>query len=172
MGLDMYLYARKYISKTKYVPHEGRLVETEDEDYGKLDEAYESAFPKGLDRFAEYHGRTIQTEIAYWRKANQIHNWFVLNVQDGKDDCEAYYVSREDLEALLEDVDKVLETVGTDQFEQTAEEILPTEQGFFFGNYDYDEYYIEQLEHTKQVVEHVLACFNEGNFGVYYRASW
>ena len=29
----------------------------------------------------------LLTEAAYWRKANQIHNWFVENIQDGEDDC-------------------------------------------------------------------------------------
>ena len=32
------------------------------------------------------HSRIIE-QVGYWRKANQIHNWFVENVQDGEDDC-------------------------------------------------------------------------------------
>lgn len=29
-------------------------------------------------------------EVAYWRKANHIHNWFVQNIQDGIDDLLDY----------------------------------------------------------------------------------
>lgn len=43
----------------------------------------------------------IRESVGYWRKANQIHKWFVDNVQDGNDDCKPYYVSTEDLEKLL-----------------------------------------------------------------------
>ena len=33
-------------------------------------------------------------DVGYWRKANQIHNWFVQNVQGGEDDCGIYEVSQ------------------------------------------------------------------------------
>ena len=44
---------------------------------------------------------TIFTEIAYWRKANEIHNYFVEYVQHGVDDCGTYDVSKKQLEDLL-----------------------------------------------------------------------
>lgn len=44
---------------------------------------------------------SIWSEVGYWRKANQIHNWFVENVQNGVDDCERYEVSEDDLQKLL-----------------------------------------------------------------------
>ncbi len=45
---------------------------------------------------------------AYWRKANQIHGWFVEHVQYGEDDCGMYEVTVGDLKELLETVDTVL----------------------------------------------------------------
>ena len=27
-------------------------------------------------------------EVAYWRKFNALHNWFVQNCQDGVDECQ------------------------------------------------------------------------------------
>ena len=47
-------------------------------------------------------------ELAYWRKANQIHKWFVDNVQEGVDNCGEYYVSHEKLQELLDTVNNVL----------------------------------------------------------------
>lgn len=37
---------------------------------------------------------SILTEVASWRKANQIHHWFVENAQNGIDDCISYEVKR------------------------------------------------------------------------------
>ena len=46
--------------------------------------------------------KNARSEIMYWRKANQIHNWFVINVQNKLDDCGNYEVTKEALETLLE----------------------------------------------------------------------
>lgn len=47
-------------------------------------------------------------ELGYWRKANHIHNWFVKNVQGGKDDCGTYPVTAKDLMLLRAACVKVL----------------------------------------------------------------
>lgn len=52
---------------------------------------------------------SISFEVAYWRKANAIHNWFVQNVQDGEDDCKRYYVSREKLTELRDACQQVID---------------------------------------------------------------
>jgi len=44
----------------------------------------------------------------YWRKANQIHNWFVEHCGDGVDECQRIPVKREDLETLLDTCRQVL----------------------------------------------------------------
>lgn len=86
------------------------------------------------------------TEIGYWRKANQIHAWFVECVQDGEDNCATYCVSHEDLEALKDRVEDVL--LEPDR----AEELLPTCSGCFFGPVEYDEYYFEELKNTLEII--------------------
>lgn len=50
---------------------------------------------------------SIWAEVGYWRKSNQIHNWFVKNVQNGVDDCECYEVTEDDLQKLLMTCKKV-----------------------------------------------------------------
>lgn len=52
----------------------------------------------------------VSTQVAYWRKANQIHNWFVQHCGGGEDNCQRIYVSREDLEALLKTCKQVLKS--------------------------------------------------------------
>lgn len=144
----------------------------------------------------------IRESVGYWRKANQIHKWFVDNVQDGNDDCKSYYVSTEDLEKLLNICKEVKEKAKLvdgkikngetlkdgkwipnlieGKVIQNAEEIselLPTEDGFFFGSTDYDEYYLQDITDTIEMLTSILNEEKElNNQGIYsdfeYRSSW
>ena len=49
-------------------------------------------------------------DVGYWRKANQIHNWFVHNVQGGEDDCGICEVSQSKLIELRDTCQKVIDT--------------------------------------------------------------
>lgn len=112
---------------------------------------------------------SITLEAGYWRKANAIHKWFVDNVQDGEDDCGEYYVSPENMQMLLDDINNVLE------HPQLAEDLIPTEDGFFFGSTDYDEWYKKDLEDTKKIIESALEDLKSENgdiFSYYYSSSW
>ena len=145
----------------------------------------------GLDMYL--HTRTRE-EVGYWRKANAIHRWFVENVQNGEDDCGEYRVSHEQMQELLDRVNKVLaasklvkgkvhayQTLENGEWVEhfiegqvihdpsTAQELLPTQSGFFFGVTDYDEYYLEDLKQTKEILETALAD-QKGDF--YYHSSW
>ena len=52
----------------------------------------------------------VSTQVAYWRKANQIHHWFVQHCGGWEDNCQRIYVSREDLEELLKTCKQVLKS--------------------------------------------------------------
>lgn len=138
----------------------------------------------------------IRCEAIYWRKANQIHKWFVDNVQDGEDDCGEYEVSKEKLKELYDlccevldkaEVERGVITVGT-RYENgeaipmteegnvitNAEElslILPTASGFFFGSTNYDQYYLEDIRYTKERLEELLND-TQPNVHYNYRSSW
>jgi hypothetical protein len=103
-------------------------------------------------------------EVGYWRKANQIHNWFVENVQDGKDECQESYVSREQLQELL----NICKIVNIDNTK--AEQLLSTQSGFFFGGTEYDEWYFNDIDNTIKILEDALSDENADDFT--YRASW
>jgi hypothetical protein len=51
-----------------------------------------------------------------------------------------------------------------------AEELLPTQSGFFFGETAYDEYYFEDLEHTEKELTRLLEMNTDDGF--YYHSSW
>lgn len=115
------------------------------------------------DTFTWY---SIFDELAYWRKANQVHRWFVENVQGGVDDCNPYPVSKEQLEELRSVVSQVLND------KSLAPVLLPTQDGFFFGPTNYDEFYFENLKYTLEAVNKTLKETDFEKEVVFYMASW
>lgn len=109
---------------------------------------------------------SIREEVFYWRKANAIHSWFVENLQDGVDNCGTYYISRNKLQSLCEEIWDVLQDKGN------AKNILPARRGFFFGNEDYDDYYFDDLERTYYGLQSLLKESNSDNGDYYYHSSW
>lgn len=108
--------------------------------------------------------KTLLTDEIYWRKANHIHKWFVDNVQDGCDNCAYYPVSNSDLKKLRDACNLVLSNP------KEAEEILPTQSGFFFGSTEYDEYYFYDCERTVLEIDRIL---NETDYDMMmYSSSW
>ncbi len=155
MGLDMYLYAERSVYKT--------LNKSD----ATIDEEVRKIVPLPFKTTHDVNVRGVRYEVAYWRKANHIHRWFVENVQDGTDDCGTYYVEREQLQELVTMCKMALEK------RDSAATILPTQSGFFFGGTEYDEYYFVDLENTIKMIEPLLEEFD----GLYdwdftYRSSW
>jgi hypothetical protein len=150
MGLDMYLEKRTYVRQWEHqTPEEQYNVEvTKGGEPVKID-------PKRVTYVIE--------EIGYWRKQNQIHQWFVENVQNGVDNCGEYCVSKGQLEDLLEICKKILND------NLLAEELLPTASGFFFGGTEYDEWYFDGIKNTIEILEEALA---DDNASYYYSSSW
>jgi hypothetical protein len=173
MGLDMYLEARKYVRKFDWMDIPSPLPDGASfNDY--VTPAYKALaemFPERLTKHSDT-GAEVALTVGQWRKANQIHGWFVRNVQNGDDDCKQYSVSREQLQELLGTVTMVLDTKN----KSVAKEHLPVTAGFFFGNYSedegYDQYYWEQLEDTRDILTDVLAETEEQPYDFYYQSSW
>lgn len=109
------------------------------------------------------------TEVAYWRKANAIHRWFVMHVQDGVDDCQAYPVSAAQLGELYATVEDVLAHEGDPAY---AAQHLPTQDGFFFGSTNYDADYWDSLRDTLNFLYSVLDTTDFATQEIVYRSSW
>lgn len=158
---------------------------------------YEELQPYILERGKYTHWESFFSELGYWRKANAIHKWFVENVQNDVDDCGRYEVSKEKLEDLLEVcikvrdgsnlVDGMIENGYTYENgkkkpfieegkyianPELAEELLPTQDGFFFGSTNYDKYYMDDIEDTIDILQHALDTVDFDREMVIYSASW
>lgn len=188
MGLDMYLYRKTYVKNWAHDKKKRYTISVKENgvkhaniDFNKISEVTE--------------------DVGYWRKSNQIHNWFIRNCADGDGNVTRMDVSKKQLEELLNTVNTVLNsielvpakikngshlakdssgnTVWEDNLEEgktiknpkVAQELLPTGSGFFFGSTEYDEYYYEDLVDIKKILEEVLATSSDSQDFEYY-ASW
>jgi len=107
---------------------------------------------------------SITQKLGYWRKANQIHGWFVNTVQNGVDDQREYPVSREQLKELKALCEEALKN------KDKAGEILPPTSGFFFGSYEVDEYYFKDCEDTIKIIDEALELPEE--WDIIYSCWW
>lgn len=187
MGLDMSLYKKHYVKNWEHTKEKSEVKATK------------GGVPiKGLkaDRVAY-----IVEDVAYWRKANMIHKWFVDNVQDGEDDCRNAYVSFEQLEELRDTCKKVLDSIelvegkiqnGTSyqkvngevkpipiledgkyiKDSSVCEELLPSTSGFFFGGTNYDQYYYDDVKYTYDMLTELLAEEEADRADYEYHSSW
>lgn len=155
MGLDMYLEARKYVGGWSHSKPE------EQEAYKAVTEVV------GLQDIQDGRFATVAVNVAYWRKANHIHNWFVQNVQGGEDDCGQYRVTREQLMELEE----LCRKVSKDGTAEVAGELLPISTGFFFGSDQYDEWYFEDTNSTVSRLAEILDAISD-EYDFYYHSSW
>lgn len=209
MGLDMYVNIRHKDTQSKIDAYEAwenkysyeewqRLTEEQREEWRNSEPEYE---------YDDMYGK----ELMYWRKANQIHNWFVQNCQNGVDDCGRYAITVTDLIKLKELCEKILTMTEnrkamryTSFCAQKKEEVdvrfltlegveyaiehLPSRSGFFFGNTEYDDYYVLELENTVEQINDTLDTLNceygfalnsdlvtgeyKGDYIIEYTSSW
>jgi hypothetical protein len=113
---------------------------------------------------------TVLEDVTYWRKANQIHGW----ITEGFDDDRRADVSGERLIELREICQKVINFLKKQKrvtkvtkihneehhyegFEDDslAFELLPPVEGFFFGTYIVDEWYLADLEGTVEALKDI-----------------
>lgn len=144
-----------------------------------------------------------EEEVGYWRKANQIHNYIVEHFANGEDNCQLIGLDLKDLENLLDVCEKVRKSItlvdgklvqsytfnaqGEKEYHyidgkvikdtSICEELLPTCSGFFFGNTDYNEWYVQDIDYTIDLLKKLIKEEKELNKqGIYndfiYEASW
>lgn len=160
----MYLYAEKYVSGYDHQPSEKK-----DAYYALLDlcSTPETDLRALKPRWSPH--AEVRFCVAYWRKANAIHNWFVQECQDGVDECQYAYVPREKLAELHKLAGEAIAAYKTGHVKEAGELLTPT-AGFFFGSLEVDDWYLEYVTDTYDQLTPLLALSQE--FSIYYRSSW
>ena len=151
MGLDMSLYR---VTNEVKLPVYPEVIDRSDPASSQLEADYHKAcdfvYEKGED-------------VAYWRKFNALHVWFVNECQDGIDQCQYAEVTEDKLEELSQLLADSLERKDV---------ILEPQGGFFFGSTDVDEYYWENVKNTLDKICEVLTTTDFDMQKIIYNSSW
>ena len=200
MGLDMFLYKKKFYYEGEMERLKGDIKAVKE----KMPELVDVVFKHSADivnDLCEDDSRveSIEKLAIQWRKSNAIHRWFIEHTGDEWDDESEREVSVDDLKRLLEVCEKVIEGTKmkpgeihmgtvcsegkvTEKYEpgevianpELADELLPTQEGFFFGSTDYDQYYLNDVKYTAEKIKEILKNADEKDWTetFIYRASW
>ena len=157
MGLDMYLYRKEYVSTFAWTQDEKAVKEAN----------LHSVIANHFNIDPNMGGIYVDYCVAYWRKANAIHGWFVNTLAGGVDECQPIYVSLDKLIELRELANSVVLTPAM------AGDILPTQSGFFFGSSDIDEWYISDMKNTVDMLDKIISSVSPEDYPTFfYQASW
>jgi hypothetical protein len=165
MGLDMYLSIRKYVGRLDLSAGYDEVKGwSHNDEFDKVMGACDMSEFLETDNTTGLH---VEVPVAYWRKANAIHKWFIDNRADGVDECQPIWVNSDYLGELLELCNEVLAD------HDKADELLPTESGFFFGGTEYDDWYFQDLEYTQRRLTELIPLMKKSdNDSAVYQASW
>jgi hypothetical protein len=190
MGLDMYLYAQKYESKTTWRLEEGENVE----------EVVKEFYPEDLQKIGLKHikdnflSKQTRYQIGYWRKFNALQHYFQNSVESDYELLHGIYVYEETIKELISDMNKILKDIKTCETEEiqvktgwangeatyepikvykskVALELLPPGDGFFYGSQHIDEWYIEDIKYSLKLFKEALKLIELG-YDIIYEASW
>lgn len=98
----------------------------------------------GLDQYIS----NSDGEEVYLRKANQIQGFF--EEKGLAENCKQILVPKKVMLELISNIKAVLAQ------HELAEELLPATPGFFYGSYEYDDWYFEQLEEVLPELEALI----------------
>jgi len=94
-------------------------------------------------------------EILYYRKVNFLVPFFEDSVLQEEVGFILSSVYKYKVKDLIDSCEKVLKN------RKKASEILPTEEGFFFGSTEYDDYYFECVQEVLNNFKELLKDFEE-----------
>lgn len=108
-----------------------------------------------LQRKVDECYNALYSDVAYFRKVN-----FLLPYFNYEENCSEVVIDKCEVEELIEDCERVLAAKDADEAESVADELLPTEEGFFFGNTDYDERYFNDVREVADKFTEILDTFD------------
>ena len=100
-----------------------------------------------------YQGVIPFNEVGTWRKAPSIHYYFTSKSKNKIVNAEAHEIDYDDilnLKALC------LEAKQNINDEEKLRKLFPMSEGAFFGSYEYEEAFIEDLDTTLEIINSLL----------------
>ncbi len=99
----------------------------------------------------------IRVDVAYWKNADAIHNWFVDNCGDGYDSGDDVYLTSDTLKELL----KACKEVEADP--SKADSLIPDMEKRYDNRY---------MENIKSTIEQLSNIDFDNSYEFYYHGSW
>lgn len=177
MGLDIYFETRKnnrseLDAKTAIFKYEINELEKKiDVLYGKADACGELPIDEKTKvdlYFKEIDNRKEKineidpyNKVAYFRKVN-----FLMSFFDYEGNCEYVPIDKNQVIDLIDTCKQVLENYNR------ANELLPTQCGFFFGSTDYDEFYFSDVKDVLDKFTEILDTTDWDNDELVMYAWW
>ena len=104
-------------------------------------------------------------EVAYFRKVNLLIPFFEYG-----ENCSDLTITKDQVEDLIGTCSNILDHFSNlhqshllkediydkQEWIDYCQETLPNQEGFFFGDYEYDEWYINKVEQVKKLFEEVI----------------
>jgi hypothetical protein len=106
----------------------------------------------GLDQRLSIAHEDKEVWVQDFRKVNFLHRWIEQNCNEGHStNCDDIPLNLEQIAGLEQACEAVLATP------EMAPLMLPTQEGFFFGSYEYDEYYFDDVRDVLRACREILA---------------
>lgn len=171
MGLDIYFHKAKRTDYKAYTeahekwekdqPASSKISNAE---YEKLPKTEQEKISKEVGEWYKKEPNMAKSgisDIGYFRKVNFLMTFFSYT-----GNCEFKEIAKCQLEDLVERCKEVLKTKKGRR--ERAEDLLPTQSGFFFGNTEYTEYYYQDVKEVQEWAEGVLADLKDDEMVLMY----
>lgn len=154
MGLDMYL-------SRNLNPNGNVLRIAPQDEFGG--DGFAKLLKQATQSNKSYLRPIISVNVAYWRKANAIHQWFVAHCADGVDECQDIDVSLDDLRELKDICESILQEPNDIDL---MESLLPPQDGFLFGGTDLTDddtrnAYLDDVKYTNDILSEEFRIVDE-----------
>lgn len=122
----------------------------------------------GLDMYLYKRNKKTDelTEIGYWRKHNALHGFMSTFTDHEIENLEHLPLTKDNLEEILELAEAIVRK------DLAPESAMPTTEGFFYGSYEYDEWYFHRMEDTIKIMKGALTDINFDEEEAIYQAWW
>lgn len=154
MGLDMYL-------SRNLDPNGNVLKITLQDEFNNA--AFANLLKRATKSDVDYLQPNISVNIAYWRKANAIHQQFISHCADDVDNCQDIAVNIEDLRELKDTCERILDAPNDINL---IDRLLPPQGGFFFGDTDLTDAdtlnsYLDTVKYTDHMLSEEFKIVDE-----------
>ena len=109
----------------------------------------------------EYDNTLPYIDVAYFRKTN-----FLVAFFDIPDNGKYMEISKDEVDELMDNCQRVLAD------HSLADELLPTQEGFFFGSTDYDEGYFDKVENVLDAFTTITEHMDWSTHTLFITAWW